>query len=131
MDSRYAPPTAPSPPTAPTPRYAYLVARLRNRQITMDEATELFEIQQNTLARAMAQAQTPEPAPEPSSTEGAPPSGTGSATPSAGAPVDDVFWMGLIAAGAGAGLIAAVLKRAQEGPKANPAPATPSRSSRT
>ncbi len=35
-------------------RYAYLVGRLRSRQITMEEATELFNLMQATLARTDA-----------------------------------------------------------------------------
>ncbi len=33
-------------------RYAYLVGRLRTRQITMEEATELFGVQQAALSRS-------------------------------------------------------------------------------
>ena len=33
----------------PNARYAYLVARLRNRQMTMEEATELFNLMQGML----------------------------------------------------------------------------------
>ena len=46
-------PSAPSTPTfsgsASSARYAYLVGRLRGRQITMEEATELFAIQQTMI----------------------------------------------------------------------------------
>jgi hypothetical protein len=58
------PPPAPAPPPAPpppdvgeipqAPRYQYLVGRLRNRQITMEEATELFAIQRQQVALLLA-----------------------------------------------------------------------------
>ncbi|MGA7846682.1 MAG: hypothetical protein WCB18_06315, partial [Thermoplasmata archaeon] len=58
------PPSAPSPPPPPpveeaeepvgAPRYPYLVSRLRNRQITMEEATELFAIQRRQVQVLMA-----------------------------------------------------------------------------
>ncbi len=115
MDSDFGmpPPPPPPPPPSPSARYAYLVGRLRHRQITMNEATELFELQQTTLASALARAQTvpsppPEGAPPASSTTPAPPA---SLLPAA----DDAFWMGLLAMGAGAGLLAAVLKRSRAG----------------
>ena len=111
MDSEA--PSAPPPPT-PSARYAYLVARLRNRQITMNEATELFELQQSTLSAALARVQGMPAATPPTSAPPTPSSSPGTPSPSPSS-VDDAFWMGLLAAGAGAGLIAAVLKRARDG----------------
>lgn len=105
-------------------RYTYLVGRLRNRQITMEEATELFTLMQAMLARAneaarvaayRAAAQAP-PAPAPSA--GALPAPRG---PPAPASSDDFLLVGLLAMGAGAGLLAALSKRL--GDAAPPAPA--------
>jgi hypothetical protein len=91
------------------PRYVYLIGRLRSRQITMEEATELFSLQQQILAGAMA-ARSP----------AAPPSGR--VPPAPGAPAgpamafdDDSLALSLLAMGAGAGILAAIMKRAQEG----------------
>ncbi|MGC2359611.1 MAG: hypothetical protein WA691_04825, partial [Thermoplasmata archaeon] len=60
------PPNAASPsgypgstdPGARNQRYNYLVGRLRNRQLTMEEATELFTLMQAMLARASEIART-------------------------------------------------------------------------
>ncbi|MCI4346049.1 MAG: hypothetical protein L3K07_04780 [Thermoplasmata archaeon] len=117
-----SPPDAMSPPQAPSPRYAYLVARLRGRQITMEEATELFQIQQRLL-----QGMLPPPGAAPP-----PPR-----TPSAGQPAasssalgfrldDESLGIGLLALGAAGGLLAAMLSRADQlrrSPK--PLPRTP------
>ena len=97
-----------------TSRYVYLVARLRNRQITMEEATELFSIQQAMIRRVPPPPPTddsgtgslPAPPPEPNAA-------TGLTVPS----VDDALWMTLLTMGAGAGVLAAIFKRAQEGPR--------------
>ena len=97
-------------------RYAYLVGRLQNRQMTMEEATELFTIMQGMLqtseaARAaLARAAVPPPVipgqvPPPARPAPAPVSGTS----------DDLFLVGLLAMGAGAGLLAALSKRIQDG----------------
>ncbi len=106
-------------------RYAYLVARLRNRQITMEEATELFGIMQGMLrtsevarqalqraAVSAASAMPPErlptsPAPVP-------------AVPSTGG--DDLFLVGLLAMGAGAGLLAAMTRKIQDMAPPSPPP---------
>lgn len=115
MDSDADTSPPPPPPASPSTRYAYLVARLRNRQITMNEATELFEMQQTTLASALARARSaPPPPPSPAAGTAAEPAAA--PPPSLGTLPDDAFWMGLLAAGAGAGLLAAVLKRARDGP---------------
>ncbi|MGI0132926.1 MAG: hypothetical protein ACREDK_07560 [Thermoplasmata archaeon] len=124
-------PTDPDDPPVPVParspqdtssRFVYLITRLRARQITMEEATELFAIQQQMIRRA------PPPAPTDDSA-------TSSTTPTPPAPspadltvgmpsVDDALWMTLLTLGAGAGVLAAILKRARDGPL----PATPERS---
>ena len=114
-------PEAPTVPRAQTGRYVYLVTRLRNRQITMEEATELFAIQQAMIRQASAA-----PVPRP------PPTPTVAPTRSAAAPVaapsadlsDETLWTLLLALGAGAGLLAAVGKRFRDG-----GPSPPSRTS--
>lgn len=96
-------------------RYVYLVARLRNRQMTMEEATELFNLMQGMLqtseAARLAIARAPPPAqspsaftPPPVARAPAPPGGSG----------DDLLLVGLLAMGAGAGLLAAMTKRMQD-----------------
>jgi hypothetical protein len=95
-------------------RYAYLVGRLRNRQITMEEATELFAIMQSMIqsseaARAaMARVPPPPPMASPGIPRAPPVPGT------AGMSGDDMLLVGLIGMGAGAGLLAAMTKRFQE-----------------
>lgn len=112
-DTTTAPPVPGSSATpASSPRYAYLVARLRNRQITMDEATELFGIQQSTMSALLTRAQT-EPAVAESTSQ--PPAATTSSPTKAPALSDDTVWLGLLAVGAGAGLFAALLQRARDG----------------
>jgi hypothetical protein len=101
-------------------RYAYLVSRLRNRQITMEEATELFALQQTMIARAAtinaAMASPPPPPPTADSTVAAPPPRT--VTSSGSLPInDETVTLALLGMGVGAGLLAAVLKRARDGPK--------------
>lgn len=104
-------------------RYNYLVGRLRNRQITMEEATELFTLMQGILARANAQVRAaaayrapaivaPTAAPLP------PPPPRGPAAPSS---ADDFLLVGLLAMGAGAGLLAALSKRIGDTSAAAPA----------
>jgi hypothetical protein len=101
-------------------RYAYLVGRLRNRQITMEEATELFTVMQGMLrqsevARA-ALMRLPPPPPTTPSTKAQPvvkpPTGN----------ADDFLLLGLLGMGAGAGLLAALTKRMQELSAPPPAP---------
>lgn len=124
-DDAAMPPPPPPPPPSSSARYAYLVSRLRNRQITMDEATELFDLQQSTLSalstriRPSASGSGASAAPPPTASA---PAGPGAGTP----PTDDAFWMGLLAAGAGAGLLAAILKRNREPPASGPAAKTTS-----
>jgi len=120
----YAPVPTPTPSGQPpgrdavrNARYAYLVVRLQSRQMTMEEATELFTIMQAMLqtseaARAalVRAASPPQPVipgqtPPAPRTPPSPPSGTS----------DDLFLVGLLAMGAGAGLLAALSKRIQDG----------------
>ncbi len=121
-----SPPEAAAPGRAPSPaRYGYLVGRLRSRQITIEEATELFEIQQRMIVVAAAPAvdnrpRSPEPPPAPS-TPGTPSSAKGLPRPG-----DDALWEALPVLAAGAGILAAVLKRAGLGPTAGVPPPAPS-----
>lgn len=105
---------APGIPATSTssPRYAYLVARLRNRQITMDEATELFGLQQSTMSALLTR--TPSESTAVESTSRPPPTAVSNL---AAGPIlsDDTVWLGLLAVGAGAGLFAALLQRARDG----------------
>jgi hypothetical protein len=125
----YNPSEAPSPAQAPSPqvaaggavnpRYVYLSTRLRNRQITMEEATELFGMMQAMLrasetARLMALRAAPMAAPPPVATGAPVPPPTGVRVVASSS--DDFLLMGILALGAGAGLLAAMTKRIQEGP---------------
>ncbi|HTT17130.1 MAG TPA: hypothetical protein VMH49_07245 [Thermoplasmata archaeon] len=97
-------------------RYNYLVGRLRSRQITMEEATELFAAQQAMLraseaARRVAAARSFPPAGTPSAPLAVVPPGR---SPSSGGG-DDLLLVGLLAMGAGAGLLAAMSRRLAEG----------------
>jgi hypothetical protein len=92
------------------PRYVYLIGRLRNRQITMEEATELFTFQQQLLSAAMAPRAT-------TSSPSRPPSAVPTGPSQAVVFNDEGLALSLLAMGAGAGVLAAVLKRAQEGPR--------------
>jgi hypothetical protein len=133
-----AAPTSPPSPSpganAGTQRYNYLVGRLRNRQITMEEATELFTLMQAMIARAndlarAASFRAPTIAPPPPS--GAAPPPIRAAGPATSA--DDLLLVGILAMGAGAGLLAALSRRM--GDSSPPAPSgsgrsTPSAASR-
>lgn len=106
-------------------RYTYLVGRLRTRQITMEEATELFGFQQAALARleaarlaAVAQANVASGAPS-STALPPPPPRPGPAVSGS----DDFLILGLLTMGAGAGLLAAMTRKIQD----SSAPATPPR----
>ncbi|HLM92128.1 MAG TPA: hypothetical protein VK424_08835 [Thermoplasmata archaeon] len=112
----------PSPPSSSggdantrNARYAYLVGRLRSRQITMEEATELFNLMQATLSRteagrlaALAQASASRSAIPSRAIALPPPPASG------GGGSDDFLLLGLLAMGAGVGLLAAMTKRMQE-----------------
>lgn len=126
-----APPPAPPPPEAgeppSAPRYQYLVGRLRNRQITMEEATELFAIQRQQVAALLARtnalaAAAAVPAPTsrmplrpvmPPATPGPPP------TP--GLQTLDPWGEGLLFLALGAGVLAALFKRTHEPVSKKPA----------
>ena len=110
-----------TPPGGFTPRYVYLISRLRGRQITMEEATELFGIMQGMIRAAQQSAPPPPPMPGAGPSEGrtqpAPPAPGGSITSALGENAD---WLLLLGLGAGAGLGAALVKRMSEGPPATP-----------
>ena len=95
-------------------RYVYLVGRLNNRQMTMEEATELFGIMQGMLrqseAARLAMLRLAAPPPPAGVKERPAPTGL----PTATAASDDFFLLGLLAMGAGAGLLAAMAKRLQD-----------------
>ena len=115
-------------------RHAHLVGRLQSRQITMEEATELFTIMQGMLQTSEAARLALMRAPRPAATTGhAPP--TPHPPPAAGgSSTDDLLLVGLLAMGAGAGLLAAMTKRIQDvttpagsAPSSNASPGTSSR----
>jgi len=100
-----------------TTRYVYLVSRLRNRQMTMEEATELFGVMQamlraSELARQAALRAMGSPPP---STPAASARVPGPAGPPGGIPsADDLLMLGILGTGATAGVLAALTKRIQE-----------------
>jgi hypothetical protein len=98
-------------------RYAYLVGRLRNRQITMEEATELFGIMDATIrsiSAAASAAAAPRTPPPPKRTEKAPAASLLAS--------DDLLPFGLLLVGAASGISAAVRERSRSGPRKNPDP---------
>ena len=115
-------------------RHAQLVSRLQNRQITMEEATELFTIMQGMIQASEAARLALMRAPRPPTAAGhAPPAPRAPATPG-GSSTDDLLLIGLLAMGAGAGLLAAMTKRIQDvttpagsAPKSTSSSATSSR----
>ncbi len=108
-------PTPPSPPTA-NPRYVYLVTRLRNRQITMEEATELFNLMQTMLRAAAVPPPTAPKTPTAITIGSSGPSGG----PGGAGLGEDAYWISILALGAGAGLGAAVVKRLMGPPPKDP-----------
>jgi hypothetical protein len=111
--------------SAANQRYNYLIGRLRSRQITMEEATELFTLMQGMIARAneLARAAAYRAPSAPGPTAGlAPPPPRGAAPSSA----DDLLLVGILAMGAGAGLLAALSRR-----MGDPTPPAPSGSGRS
>jgi hypothetical protein len=106
-------PAAPPPPPEMTgnPRYVYLLTRLRGRQITMEEATELFALQQGMIRSAAGRSRAYAP---PGQAPRAPTAPTGT-EPVALGMTDDGLALSFLVLGAGAGLFAALLKRAREG----------------
>ncbi len=96
----------------PNQRYNYLAGRLRNRQITMEEATELFALMQGMIARANDAARAAAyraPTSPIAAAVGPPPPPPRPLGPASSA--DDFLLVGLLAMGAGAGLLAALSKR--------------------
>ena len=110
-----SPPPPPPPPEATlgTPRYVYLLGRLRNRQITMEEATELFAIQQSMIRSASRPSASP-PAPGGPGATPAPTTAGGIAMVS-----DEGLALALLAVGTASGVLAAVLKRGRDGPRSD------------
>ena len=135
-DEASANPTAPVPPpggtVAANARYVYLIGRLRSRQMTMEEATELFGLMQGMLrnselarqAAVRAAGSSAPAAPIPGALSPvrstAPPSGS-----------DDLLLVGILAIGAGAGLLAAMAKRIEGGPRPADPPVRGSGTDRT
>jgi hypothetical protein len=115
-------PASPSgEPSARNQRYSYLVSRLRNRQITMEEATELFSLMQGMIARANELARVAAlRAPVPPSAGGTPPPPPPPRAAGPGTSSDDLLLVGLLAMGAGAGLLAALSKRMGDASPPNP-----------
>lgn len=104
----------PRPEAVAAGRYAYLVARLRNRQITMEEATELFGLMDETIRMLRtANLRMPPPAAPAAAT---PPPRQAAPTPGAGVGADDLLTAGVLMIGAGAGIAAALRRRSAEGP---------------
>ncbi len=114
-----APPatTSGAPEAQRQARYNYLVGRLRARQVTMEEATELFGLMQ----AAIRSSEVARRALTLAAGAAAPQAGGGFVAPRvAAAPSgsDDLFLIGLLAMGAGAGLLAAMAQRIAAGPAA-------------
>jgi hypothetical protein len=124
-DAPMEPPPPPAPPGSSDAqrqaRYNYLVGRLRGRQITMEEATELFAVMQ-ALLRASDAARRAAGAPAPSRSEGLARPVPEARRPRGAAPAasDDMFLVGLLAMGAGAGLLAAMARRLADGTPPSP-----------
>ena len=121
-----ATPPSPPPPSAPpaqTPntRYIYLVARLRNRQITMEEALELFALMDESI-RVLRAATARPVAPPPAPAEAKPPPAVPGAGLMGGMTPDDMLAAGILLIGAGAGVSAALRERSKSGPKTPPTP---------
>jgi len=124
----FAPPSTSPGDTQRNARYGYLIGRLKNRQMTMEEATELFTLMQGMLRQSEASRAALMRVPPP------PPSAASSKAKPAPAPAarnaDDFLLLGVLAMGAGAGLLAALMKRMQElTPPATPETPGSSRSS--
>ena len=124
-------PTSPPPASGgaanPNARYSYLAGRLRSRQITMEEATELFGIMQGMLQRSEAGRQALMAASRSRgvSAVNAPTAPSAPRTPAGMGGSDDMLLFGLLAMVAGSGLVAELAKRIQDG--APPAASSPTR----
>jgi len=97
-------------------RYVFLVGRLRNRQITMEEATELFEIMDLTVRSLSAAAAAAPPASKSSS----PPKSTSPESPAPRFNSDDLLPFGILLVGAASGISAALRDRSRNGPRKGP-----------
>ena len=128
-----APPTSTDSTPAPAgtdatrnARYVYLVGRIRNRQMTMEEATELFGLMQGMLRtselarQAALRAMSAQPAPP---TTTAPKPAAGPAPPAGALSADELLMLGILGTGAASGVLAALTKRIQELMASAPAPA--------
>jgi len=109
------PSTAPpgSPEHQRHARYNHLLGRLRSRQITMEEATELFALMEAMLRASEAARRVAVTAQPPRAGTPALPHPSGPVVAASSAP-DDMFLVGLLAMGAGAGLLAAMARRLAE-----------------
>jgi hypothetical protein len=122
-----APAPPPPPPTeeaeepSSAPRYPYLVGRLRNRQITMEEATELFTIQRQQVRTLLARTNALTAAAAGPAASSMAPRPTARATSTAPGTMQaienlDPWGEGLLFLALGAGLLAALMKRMQGSP---------------
>ncbi len=93
--------------------------------MTMEEATELFALMDGMLQASEAARLTLSraPAPVPPSAPALTPPVTAAPRPAVGGGGDDFLLMGLLAMGAGAGLLAAMGRRMQDLGSSSPAPA--------
>jgi hypothetical protein len=120
-----SPGTVPARPDAQrTARYTHLVDRLRSRQITMEEATELFGMMQGMLRASEAARIGRPPSTEPKAR--VPPREPAAAAAQGFPPPDDLLLAGILAMGAGAGLLAALTKKLAQGAPTEP-PSSPGR----
>ena len=120
MQNSDTPPSTPPASTGgPNPRYVYLVQRLRGRQITMEEATELFGIMDGMvrIAEARMAAAIVAAGGRPAAPTPPPKRAPSVASPFPG---DDLLWLTILGAGAGAGVLAAIAKRAGESVSGTP-----------
>ena len=119
MYDRVGAPELPAPPeegqVQVNARYVYLVTRLRNRQITMEEATELFALQQGLMRRT-----APPPPPPVRPRLAAPAKGAPTAVSATSLLDDENAGLLLLVAAAGVGVMAALIKRLQESPSNSP-----------
>jgi len=125
MPPQGAPEAAPVTSASPEPqrhaRYTHLLGRLRSRQITMEEATELFALMETMLRASEAARRVAFTAPARPGALPAP-ARPASPVPSPSSAPDDLFLVGLLAMGAGAGLLAAMARRLGEGTSARSGP---------
>ncbi|MEM0129360.1 MAG: hypothetical protein QXG65_04270 [Thermoplasmata archaeon] len=131
-----SPNPAPTAEEAPRPgiRYAYLVARLRNRQITMEEATELFGLMDQTIQGLRASAMMPaRMAPSPPPVPPPPPSMPPAVPPVGRRTIDegDLLAAGMLLLSLGAGLHLAVAERSRRAREPGPGTAASRASAET